>query len=84
LAAIILVLGCQHSAVPKEQRLRLANLEAQTAFARALLLHYGFYADQSIAAFEKAAYNMMNRTLFYSWLEKRDALAKARAVVVTP
>jgi len=55
LAAIISVLGCQHSAVPKEQRLRLANVEAQTAFARGLLLHYGFYADQSIAAFEKAA-----------------------------
>lgn len=54
LAAIAFALGCGESQLPSEQ-LRLTNPEAEVAFARGLLLHHGFYADQALAAFEKAA-----------------------------
>ena len=35
--------------------LTLANVAAQKEFARGLVLHYGFQADQARAAFERAA-----------------------------
>jgi hypothetical protein len=54
LAALALGLGCAESQQPSEQ-LRLTNPDAQVAFARGLLLHYGFYADEALAKFEKAA-----------------------------
>lgn len=45
LAGIALGLACSESRLPREQ-LRLTNPQAQVEFARGLLLHYGFYADQ--------------------------------------
>jgi hypothetical protein len=51
---IVAAAGCNGTAPPKEQ-LRAAKTEAQAPFAHGLLLHYGFYADQALAAFEKAA-----------------------------
>lgn len=52
--AIVAAAGCTETPPPKEQ-LRAAKVETQAAFARGLLLHYGFYADQALAAFEEAA-----------------------------
>jgi tetratricopeptide (TPR) repeat protein len=49
---IALAPACQE---PARDQLRVANPQAQVEFARGMLLHYGFYADQALAAFEKAA-----------------------------
>lgn len=51
---IVAAAGCNDAAPPKEQ-LHAAKVETQAAFSQGLLLHYGFYADQALTAFEEAA-----------------------------